>query len=53
MSTYVFPAHITHRTEHDSPESFLAVAGTILAVPVILIALAVAVAVASGAGACN
>jgi hypothetical protein len=53
MSTHLFPAHTRYRNEHDSPESFLTVAGAILAVPVILIALAVAVAVASGAGACN
>jgi hypothetical protein len=50
MSTHLLP---THRYDHEKPESFLAVAGTILAVPVILIALAVAVAVASGANACN
>jgi hypothetical protein len=49
MSTHLFPAH---RTEHDNPESFLIVAGVILAALVILIAFA-AVTGASGAGACN
>ena len=49
MSTHVFPAHITHGTEHDNPESFLTVAAAILAVLFILIALAVAVAMAFGA----
>jgi hypothetical protein len=49
MSTHLFPAH---RTEHDNPESFLIVAGAILAVLVILIAFA-AITGASGAGACN
>jgi hypothetical protein len=49
MSTHLFPAHITYRTEHDNPESFLAGAAAILAVLVILIALAVAVAVVFGA----
>jgi hypothetical protein len=51
MSTHLFPAHLKFRNENDIPESFLAVAGTILAVPVILIALAVAVA--SRVCACN
>jgi hypothetical protein len=42
MSRHMFP---TYRTEHDNPESFLTVAGAILAALVILLALA-AVAVA-------
>jgi hypothetical protein len=49
MSTHVFQAHITHRTEHDNAESFFTVAAAILAALVIMIALAVAVAVAFGA----
>lgn len=49
MSTHVFPPHITHRTEHNNPESFLAVAAAILAALFIMIALSVAVAVAFGA----
>jgi hypothetical protein len=46
MSTHLFPAHMTHRYEHDIPESFLIVAGAILTALVILVALAAAVAVA-------
>jgi hypothetical protein len=38
-----------NRNEDDNPESFLAVAGAILAVMVILIALAVGMVAASGA----
>ena len=49
MSTYLFPAHITDRHDHDNPESFLTVAAAMLSALVILIALAVAVAVAFGA----
>ena len=49
MSTHLFPAHITYRTEHDNPVSFMTGAAAILAVLVILIALAVAVAMAFGA----
>jgi hypothetical protein len=40
MSAHLFP---THRYDHDNPESFLAVAGAILTVLVILIALAVVI----------
>jgi hypothetical protein len=50
MSTHLFPAHTRYRNEHHIPESFLTVAGAILATLVILIALA-AVVVASGAAA--
>ena len=49
MFTHLFP---THRHEHHNPESFLTIAGAILAAVVILVALA-AVTGASGAGACN
>jgi hypothetical protein len=49
MFTRLFPAH---RNEHDIPESFLTVAGAILAALVILLALATLTG-ASGAGACN
>jgi hypothetical protein len=44
MSAHLFPAHLRFRNERDIPESFLTVAGAVLAVLVILIALAVAVA---------
>jgi len=43
MSTHLFPAYMRCRHEHDIPESFLTVAGAVLAALVILIALAVAV----------
>ena len=43
VSTHLFPTYMTYRYEHHNPESFLAVAGTILTVLVILIALAAAV----------
>jgi hypothetical protein len=43
MSTHLFPAHLRFRNEHEHPESFLTVAGAVLAALVILIALAVAV----------
>ena len=46
MSSHLFPAYMRWRNERDNPESFLTVAGAILAVLVILIALAVAIAVA-------
>ena len=49
MSTHLFPAHMTYRNNHDSPESFLTGAAALLAVSVILIALAVAVAAVFGA----
>jgi hypothetical protein len=49
MSTHLFPAHMTYRNNHDSPESFLTGAAAILGVLVILIALAVAVAAVFGA----
>ena len=49
MSTHLFPAHVTYRNNHDSPESFLTGAAAILGVLVILIALAVAVAAVFGA----
>jgi hypothetical protein len=52
MSAHLFPAHLRRRNERDIPESFLTVAGAVLAALVILIALAV-VTGASGAGACN
>jgi hypothetical protein len=44
MSAHLFPARLRYRNEHDIPESFLTVAGVVLAALVILIALAVAVA---------
>jgi hypothetical protein len=49
MSAHLFPAHLRYRNQHDIPESFLTVAGAILAALVILVALAVAVAVAGAA----
>lgn len=52
MSTHMFPVSMRCRNEHDNPQLFLTVAGTILTALVILIALA-AVTGASGAGACN
>ena len=48
MSAHLFPAKLRCRNELDNPESFLIVAGAILAALVILIAFA-AVAVAGGA----
>ena len=50
MSAHLFPAHLRCRTERDIPESFLTVAGAVLAALIILIALAVTV-VACGAAA--
>jgi hypothetical protein len=48
MSAHLFPAHLRCRTEREIPESFLTVAGAVLAALVILIALAATV-VACGA----
>jgi hypothetical protein len=50
MSAHLFPAYMRCRTERDIPESFLTVAGAVLAALIILIALAVTV-VACGAAA--
>jgi hypothetical protein len=52
MFTHLFQAHMRFRNKFADPESFLTVAGAVLAVLVILIGL-VAVTGASGAGACN
>jgi hypothetical protein len=49
MSAHLFPAYMRWRNERDNPESFLTVAGAILAAMVILIALAVALVAGAAA----
>jgi hypothetical protein len=44
MFTHLFP---THRNDHDTPESFLIVAGAILTAFIILVALTVMLEAAS------